>query len=509
MTRALCLLACLARLVSSRPDLGGYMCAAGYLGDVLWSRADLPFHERYLCNGRGLMSDKHPDTHQRYWLTLSGDARMVIHKINADFTWPTPEASDYITDDMRWLDSYQYCFYLTRTGQYGITRLSGPNTVDTDHYNYLQGDLRGAGDDYLAIQFDRNVAVYRRESPDSNALTGLFSEKTWNTNTAVDYVGKCMACPAGKYSPDTFTLCAPCPGGSYASVEGLAACLACPPGSYTATTGSTALSQCGACPNGQRPAASGLVCEACPQGRAGTGGACNLCGAGYFAASTGQTVCTTCVNGGDGALYSNAAGFTDTACPYTCDLGYYQGPTTCLPCNLGLYGATRGITSVAQCTACPAGTYSPNGLGASACTTCETGKFSATTGASICAACQTPKDCSKVCSYSHGPGVFVCTENSRQGCFNRLCSATRDLECTSCLSQSVQGCSRSLGACPPGQQPLENCSDSTRTTDTTCVACPPGKKQQGSDPVCTYCNAGYYASSASGCAPCTTVPAYK
>ena len=164
----------------------------------------------------------------------------------------------------------------------------------------------------------------------------------WIQRTFDVYAGRgtnCADCPAGfECIPDTIDEKMQCLADTY-STASETICTPCPAGS----TSAIAASEC-TCGDGAQHDVNALECAACTPGSAGTGGACNDCAIGTFAASTGSTACTACPGGwvapSEGTVHC-------TACP----AGKTTDEGVCAACDAGQYAAVDGSAS---CIACPA-----------------------------------------------------------------------------------------------------------------------------------------------------------
>jgi hypothetical protein len=150
--------------------------------------------------------------------------------------------------------------------------------------------------------------------------------------------------------------CAPCPNGTYSSIEGAIQCTECLPGTFSAAEG----------------AVSSATCTPCPDDFYSGSGAseCIPCGAGNESAATDRSECAPVRKG-----YFNAG---EAVQP--CEAGHYANTTgsiECKPCPLGRYA--RG-TGSERCVACPLGTYG-NSTALSVCTMCPAGLTTSKLGA--------------------------------------------------------------------------------------------------------------------------------
>jgi proprotein convertase subtilisin/kexin type 5 len=126
----------------------------------------------------------------------------------------------------------------------------------------------------------------------------------------------CLTCSAGTYADTTQHLCVECPQGKFARSE--------------ATV-------CELCEDGSAADSSGVGCSACALGRAGTGGSCYPCAAGYAPETLyGAKYCAQCALNG---------------------LAAYSDTTRCLTCPSG-----RGVfADRSGCETCAAGFASSDG----------------------------------------------------------------------------------------------------------------------------------------------------
>lgn len=178
-------------------------------------------------------------------------------------------------------------------------------------------------------------------------------------NFVFDYLND--ACPPGYYC-NNGSRPVPCPPGYYHNTGRISTksqCLACPIGKY--------------CPN---TTISGGVAPDCDAGYVCTGGSSMKkpdkpsmgypCPAGYYCLAgtnaplsclpgsyqpnTGQSKCLSCSPG-------NMCPYQNMTTVVPCKAGYYCPDGTPAPCPKGTYGNNTGLSNITMCTDCPAGKY--------------------------------------------------------------------------------------------------------------------------------------------------------
>lgn len=196
-----------------------------------------------------------------------------------------------------------------------------------------------------------------------------------------------------------------------------------------------------------------------------------------------------------------------------CQAGRYadsQGQTTCLNCPQGKYSALNAIMST--CTDCDAGKYAA-GTGSPACTNCEIGKFQPLTGKTLCDVCP-------VNSYQDQTGRGSCVQcDSRMG--TRQTGSVSQTQCYNCrqgyFAQSTSGGIPTCSPCQPGfftatvnlKVTCDSCgigAFSNVTLSTFCYICPHGTYTSGeNDNSCANCGTGRFTPNVgSGRVNCTS-----
>jgi len=215
----------------------------------------------------------------------------------------------------------------------------------------------------------RHVQHLYRLSNNSNATAG--------SNKATD-----CTCNAGAQGPDAGP-CTLCVAGKYKIDSGNALCADCLENHYSAAVGATS-NVCQTCTaNSQSLAGSGAQtsCKCIAGAQGFDGGLCLLCIAGKYKISSGDALCTNCLEN----QYSTEMGAVANVCQ-TCAANS-QSPagsgaqTSCI-CNAGAQGPDAG-----PCTLCIVGTYKIDS-GDALCTICLANEYSAAVGA-VANVCQT------------------------------------------------------------------------------------------------------------------------
>ena len=129
------------------------------------------------------------------------------------------------------------------------------------------------------------------------------------------------ACPAGKISDASNSLCEACPKGKYAEAAGSTLCTNCEDGKT----------------HNQWARDSTTFCGTCPKGKYGLAGVCLNCAAGQFLNITGGTQCLNCTVG----KYVHTTGSDAEA--------------DCIDCAFGKYVTVAGSDEAGDCNACPSG----------------------------------------------------------------------------------------------------------------------------------------------------------
>ena len=410
------------------------------------------------------------------------------------------------------------------------------------------------------IECPAGTACPTGSSEPSPCLPGSFGASTRKQ--------KCDLCAAGSYTATSGnTACLPCTDG-FLCVEGSSAPQPCPGGTHAnqsilSTTGFlSSLEQCIECPAG----------TACPTGSSepspclpGSFGAstrkqkCDLCAAGTYEDTSGQTTCKQCTIGyvclegssapqpcpggthADPTVLSNAGFLSSLSqclqCPAgtACPVGSAQ-PAPCLP---GSYGATAQRES---CDLCPDGQYQPR-ASALACLTCPAGRYceagssvaarcaagtyrSAEGGAaagdcdaclagSFCAAGSTQPTVCKAGSYAAGGAATcsACKAGTWQGAGGEMgCVDVRAGYYSLERSNAELACSPGTFSAAAGQSSCADCVAGTYQSargQTSCLACPAGSFCEAGASAPTRCAAGTYrnATSATTQDDCVTCPA--
>jgi hypothetical protein len=356
-----------------------------------------------------------------------------------------------------------------------------------------------------------------------NAITGEITGTGLGTTTITYTVTGCngpateprsvnVTCAPGSYFDEMSNACVICPAGSYCpgNTNMPIPCLA---GYFSATTGQ---SVCTACAAGTSQGAIGQTsCIACSPGSFSATAAatsCQSCAAGTAQPSSGATSCASCPAG----TFSDMTGATVcTSCPVntyngttgqtaciSCPMGAYspEGSTACTSCPAGTYYNTM----TASCTTCPAGSYCPEG--ATAPIACPAGYFSAVDGQAVCTAC--------AAGTSQGATGQTSCIACAPGSFSAAVAATSCQSCAAGTAQPLSGAT-SCASCPvgtfsstTGSTVCTNCPVNTynpSTGQTSCTDCPMGQYSGVGASVCTTCPAGTYYNE--GTSSCTTCPA--
>ena len=309
------------------------------------------------------------------------------------------------------------------------------------------------------------------------------------TITAANGQGKCTKCEAGKFQAEEGkTACESCTAGYYCT-EGAAAALPCPGGTHMPSDSSivmTSASLCVDCPAGTACSVGSAVATPCLPGSFSANAkqaTCDLCDAGKFTATAGNTACEDCTPG-----YLCVEG---SSAPQPCVGGTHANQT--------VLNLTGFLSSLDQCITCPAGTSCsvgsaepkpclPGSFAASpkteSCELCDAGKFTASAGNTAC------EDCT--------PG-YLCVEGSSapQPCRGGTHANQTVLNITGFLSSLDQcivcpaGTSCSVGSAKP--TPCLPGSFAASHEQATCDLCPPGQFQNVyGQTACKTCTRGFY-----------------
>lgn len=190
---------------------------------------------------------------------------------------------------------------------------------------------------------------------------------TYSNQTNLAAAEECDICPKGHYCPSASNTPTPCPGGSYAALEGSIdsgtalswpSCISCPPG-YSCVEGSVTPLPCGI---GMH---SNIGASACLQ-----------CLAGHFCSSNTTATLDMLLLGGDWGVSNSQMGrcYNGTYCPagtgrvptlttHPCPTGTYCPTNTSLPmlCPPGTYNNLTGQDGLEDCLETPSGYYSLQG----------------------------------------------------------------------------------------------------------------------------------------------------
>lgn len=172
--------------------------------------------------------------------------------------------------------------------------------------------------------------------------------------------------------------------------------------------------------------------------------------------------------------------YSNQACAYACNAGYYPSSTDCLACPAGTYS----LALASACSACPARAYSPQAA-SSQCYTCGTYGYPPSPAAARCACVG---------------GAYYNT--SANDCLPCPAGAVplNEYTCTMCLAGTVVG--------PVNDAIQAPClAGGYRASQRlfTCTPCDAGSFSAANETTaCTLCPAGTYAASAgqSACSPC-------
>lgn len=298
---------------------------------------------------------------------------------------------------------------------------------------------------------------------------------TFSMVSGASSILNCSQCPPGTYSSmeggSSFLSCTRCPAGTYNNMPGRTACADCPMSTYLLTTGGSSSSQCVKCPAGYE----GRVAPALSGQRASLYGGCSQCPAGKFSEAVGSLSCTPCPIG----TYSLIPGSTNSS--------------LCTPCPLGQTTMVAGVSTASSCYICAIGTYA---FAPGVCKPCSAGTYQPRTGASACEPC--PRG-----YYSPASGLASCTICPK-GTYKDVVGGSSLGSCTPCpvgTYGTLEGASdfSSCYQCPPG---TKSSSTSGSTSATDCQSCPPGTYSLSG--VCTGCNPGTYSPDqrASKCLDC-------
>lgn len=312
---------------------------------------------------------------------------------------------------------------------------------------------------------------------------------TWSNSEAVETVGGCIDCTAGKYN----------------DVEGsITNCKSCAIGRYSASNKNTKDSQCQNCDTGKYSitlaAASESDCKFCRSGKyssdvgASSESSCKNCLLGFEQADEGSAYCLPCTPG----EFGKADGDGYSICN-NCPNNWYSEDTAQTSCKVCPNGRTSDIGSVScslcpagymvnlvdnSCTACAPGQYQKR-IEKDDCIDCPKGKASTSQGSSSCSICDNGK-------FADSVGLDNC-DTCAVGRYKKLQvfegNATEIYKCKVCTPGKYQNeeSTTSCLSCIPG-------SHQDGTEATSCKKCPPGKflKDPGVDAAtCNDCPNGF------------------
>ena len=208
----------------------------------------------------------------------------------------------------------------------------------------------------------------------------------------------CDSCDADTYSEAKASICTSCPLSSSTNSlteQSITGCI-CPAGEGMEFTKEGSYS-CVSCSAGRFSSSSMHLCEECPLGHHGSGGAsCDECAPGTYADATGLVSCYTC---GYKKYAESSGSFSCTDCPVDASFDVtISGSTTRNDCKCPAGKANHvppdKISGNYYCESCPVGKYSTIG---SSCTNCEAGYYAESTGSPYCMQCSSD-------SYAEGTG---------------------------------------------------------------------------------------------------------
>ena len=337
----------------------------------------------------------------------------------------------------------------------------------------------------------------------------------------------CSSCNAGKFQPSNDAIrvvsdCLSCTKGRYQSSTGSASCLECEPGTFQTSDVDSATS-CKFCQAGQAFKDSLSLCTACIKGQyqpsnSVAGVSCTVCADGYYADSTGESLCKPCSKGtygsGDAASKESEnahckackqGNYTDqigsTICK-VCAAGFFNAAfnaVTCIACPTAAEGAIScagclagkaGSTST-DCTKCVNGTYAGGGF--QECKDCPEGFWSASSSSSLIGpqTC-TPCEIGKYSEVTKRVASSAC-KPCAAGKFGEKAGADKQTFCSDCEPGFYQkepgaGGQASCKQCEPGRW------SPTKGMDQECELCIMGMflPTYGSFEDCEVCPAGWY-----------------
>jgi hypothetical protein len=327
-------------------------------------------------------------------------------------------------------------------------------------------------------------------------------------NATVD----CNECTPGSVAPDHGTAnCEACKPGS-ASLGNTTHCTTCSPGTFADGRYNATIPKwlgsltCDLCPAGYAAASAGAAsCDICPPGSASNGGgsdACTPCPAGSFAANFATDVCLLCAAGqyreltngtrcdecGSGSITDTGAAEGAVSCTL-CGIGKYSlssDVAACTDCTAGTFVGEEGSNEESDCTMCAAGSITNTGTsaGASTCTLCVAGKYSSASDVAACTDCVA----GSITNTGVAPGAVTCTpcasgkyslqssvavcNDCTPGKFVGVVGSNTEADCTTCAAGLITNTGIASGA-------------------STCTLCVAGKYTTTSNvAACLACNAG-------------------
>jgi len=276
-----------------------------------------------------------------------------------------------------------------------------------------------------------------------------------------------------------------CPLASGSSCNVNCECVNCTAGKYKATDEDT---ECFSCVAGLVSSEGSFECVSCAKGRYATTEVNATGGTEVNIATSGATICTSCVNGtfagstGSIICQSCAAGknsLSGSATCFNCQPGYYSsaGDPSCSSCQPGFYSPTETST---DCTACGAGEYAPQ-ASSTFCVSCPNGTYQGSTGQSSCPSCASG-------FFSATKGSTDCTACAA-GKFNTNASSSNCEDCPRARYQASTGQTECI-VCSPG-------SANPSRGQTSCPVCPASQTSSNESIHCDQAIVGYYIYNAS------------
>ena len=347
-----------------------------------------------------------------------------------------------------------------------------------------------------------------------NASTSICATCALGSTTLLPGMSSCSLCPVGTYGIAGGT-CVPCASGSFSTL-GSTACTNCSAGTYLSGT------QCANCTGGTYSGSGATSCTPCVNlignatylaNQPGTNAtncplacragfnyapnmnACSPCSVGQWSAA-GSTTCGACTLLPINATYSGV-GTSATACPFTCNSGYYQSGASCVPCAAGTFSLAGA------CVPCAMGTYSS--LASTNCTQCQPGYYSLS-GWSNCTACAAGTRLSAgVCVPCVASSYSASNSTTCSICAAGTYSLSGATACTACPNQN--GYTAFLGRSASSSCPFYCIAGSFMLNRTICTACANGTFAATIGATrCTNCAAGYWSGAGSTvCTACSSL----